>query len=200
MFFIDIKSVGPRDDADHTVLSPFQVSGDGVWDDIAIGVKNSPVIAQGAFKSHEFYCALPPLYVLSDGTVAPSISLFLKPVYRMLSVSEKEDIETVIDVATARVNEMPNVIPIPRTASGDEASKRLGEILAKGQPLQRLTLATLPNGLLLCKPGGYLQRHPKLFFPGKDDKTIKAKNRRARISFEVLRTIDPWRVESIKVT
>ena len=29
--FLDIKSVGPRDNFDHTVLSPYQVSGDGIW-------------------------------------------------------------------------------------------------------------------------------------------------------------------------
>jgi hypothetical protein len=29
--FIDIKSVGPRDDQDHTVMSHNQVSGNGVW-------------------------------------------------------------------------------------------------------------------------------------------------------------------------
>ena len=31
MLFMDIKSVGPRDDADHIVLSPYQASGDGIW-------------------------------------------------------------------------------------------------------------------------------------------------------------------------
>ena len=29
--FLDIKSVGPRDNYAHTVLSPYQVSGDGIW-------------------------------------------------------------------------------------------------------------------------------------------------------------------------
>jgi len=38
MVFLDIKSVGPRDDFEHTVISPYQVSGDGKWDSISISM------------------------------------------------------------------------------------------------------------------------------------------------------------------
>ena len=197
MLFIDIKSVGPRDDFKHTVLSPFQVSGDGWWEDVEVGVKNTPLTAQGSRSSHEFHCALPPLYVLSDGTVVPCVSLFLKPVYQMLSLNEEVRLE--LAVAQGTTDEPPDDDPLPRTEHGDEASKQVGKILAKGQPLRRFTLATLPNGLLLAGETGYLRRFPGLFFPGKDDTTVKAKNRRARISFQILEAIALWRVSSLAV-
>ena len=43
--FLDIKSVGPRDNFNHTVLSPYQVSGDGVWSGPDANVHNSPMRA-----------------------------------------------------------------------------------------------------------------------------------------------------------
>ena len=84
MLFLDVKSVGPRDDFDHTVLSPYQVSGDGTWVKENEGIKNSVIKAVGKIASHDFHCALPPIYILSDGKVAPTISVFLKPRYDML--------------------------------------------------------------------------------------------------------------------
>lgn len=83
--FIDIKSVGPRDDADHTVMSHNQISGEGRWDRPEDGLRNSIMTAVGARTSHPFHCSVPPLYVLSDGTIAPSIMTVVKPVYAMLS-------------------------------------------------------------------------------------------------------------------
>ena len=158
MLFVDVKSVGPREDKDETVLSTYQVSGDGLWKSPKNGVKNSVITAHGKRSKHPFYCALPPIYILSDGTIAPTVSFFIKPVYRMLSLEGKNQI---------------------------------------GQPLQRITIVTLPNGLLLSENPGYLTKYPGLFYPGKDEKKKSKTKRRARISFEILRKIEPWRVETI---
>ena len=90
--FLDIKSVGPRDNFDHTVVSPYQVSGDGIWEDPAGLLVNSTMLATGARAQHVFHPAISPLYVLSDGTIAPSIHLFVKPIYKMLRLeSPSED-------------------------------------------------------------------------------------------------------------
>lgn len=86
MVFLDIKSVGPRDDAEHTVLSPYQVSGDGIWNTAEESMRNSPMIATGNYTSHRFFPAIPPIYVLSKGTIAPTIHIFVKPIYKMLSL------------------------------------------------------------------------------------------------------------------
>jgi Restriction endonuclease BglI len=158
MLFVDVKSVGPRDDADHTVLSTYQVSGDGIWKSPKAGVKNSVMTARGSVAAHAFHCALPPIYVLSDCTIAPTVSVFIKPVYRMLALDGKNQ---------------------------------------TGQPLQRITIVTLPNGLLLSENPGYLTKYPELFYPGKDDKSKAETKLRARVSFEILRKIEPWRVETI---
>lgn len=85
--FLDIKSVGPRDNFDHTVISPYQVSGDGIWQDPFENMTNSPMLAQGLRTSHTFYPAISPIYPLSGGEVAPTIHLFVKPVYRMLNIA-----------------------------------------------------------------------------------------------------------------
>jgi hypothetical protein len=162
MLFLDVKSVGPRDDFDHTVLSTYQVSGDGVWKSAGSGVKNSVMTARGGRATHPFYCALPPLYVLSGGIVAPTISVFIKPVYEMLSLSKDNQHGFII-----------------------------------GQPLRRITIVTLPNGLLLTQNPGYLANYPTLFYPGKDDKTKAKTKLRARVSFELLREIASWRVETL---
>lgn len=86
MLFLDIKSVGPRDDFEHTVISPYQVSGNGLWDDPTESVFNSPMRAIGKIKEHQFYPAIPPIYALSDGIVAPTVHLFIKPIYKMLNM------------------------------------------------------------------------------------------------------------------
>ncbi len=44
--FVDIKSVGPRDDFNNTVLSHNQVSGDGRWENALDGMKNSVMQGQ----------------------------------------------------------------------------------------------------------------------------------------------------------
>jgi hypothetical protein len=159
--FVDIKSVGPRDDADHTVMSHNQVSGDGNWDTMSAGVKNSVLTATGARTSHHFHCSLPPVYVLSDGLVVPVILIALKPVYRMLSLD-----------------------------SGLPAADG-------GQPLSRITVVSIPNGILLTTNPNYLKTYPSLLFPGKDDKGKNPLKLRARVSFNILRKIAEWRVRDI---
>lgn len=87
---IDIKSVGPRDDFDHTVMSHNQISGNGTWNNLNGGIKNDVIYARGARTKHPFYPALSPIYVLSNGTVAPTITVALKPVYKMLSEGNRK--------------------------------------------------------------------------------------------------------------
>ena len=151
--FIDIKSVGPRDDQDHTVMSHNQISGNGKWEKIKCGVLNEVMIAKGQRVTHPFHCAIPPIYILSDGTIAPVVHIVLKPVYKMLGLTEEE----------------------------------------KGQPLNRVTLCSIPNGILLTEKPNYLQTFPGLLFPGKDDKGKDLRKVRARVSFEKLRHIAEWR-------
>lgn len=86
--FLDIKSVGPRDNFDHTVISPYQVSGDGIWNAPADNMMNSTMTAQGCTASHVFHPAIAPIYSMTDGTIAPTIHLFVKPIYKMLSLSD----------------------------------------------------------------------------------------------------------------
>jgi hypothetical protein len=151
--FIDIKSVGPRDDQDHAVMSHNQISGNGKWTEKDFGVINDTMIAQGQNVSHPFYCAIPPLFVLTDGTIVPVIHIVLKPVYKMLGLTSGE----------------------------------------KGQPLGRVSLVSIPNGILLTENPNYLQIYPGLLFPGKDDKKKDPHKVRARVSFEILRQIAEWR-------
>lgn len=161
-FFIDIKSVGPRDDQHHTVMSHNQVSGDGIWGNLEDGVKNTILKATGKIASHDFHASLPPIFVLSDGTIAPLVIIALKPVYKMLPAS----------ITGARNN---------------------------GQPLDRIDVACIPNGLLLTQQPNYLNTHKGLLFPGKDDKSKDPRKLRARVSFEILRKLDSWRVQTIQV-
>lgn len=158
--FVDIKSVGPRDDFDHTVMSHNQISGDGMWAEISAGVKNSAMKAVGKHKKHKFYCSVPPLYVLSDGTIAPIVLIAIKPIYKMLSLEKKTN---------------------------------------SGQPLKKITIVTIPNGLLLEENPAYLKKYPNLLFPGKDDKQKNPLKVRTRISFPILRKIAKWRVYDISV-
>lgn len=85
--FLDIKSVGPRDNFDHTVISPYQVSGNGIWDTPDDNMVNDTMLAQGRSVSHVFHPAIAPIYSMTDGTVAPTIHLFVKPIYKMLNLS-----------------------------------------------------------------------------------------------------------------
>lgn len=87
--FVDIKSVGPRDDFEHTVMSHNQISGDGCWVNPNDGVKNTVLTATGSRTTHPFHCSVPPLYILSDGTIAPVVLFALKPTYTMLSLDSK---------------------------------------------------------------------------------------------------------------
>jgi hypothetical protein len=157
--FIDIKSVGPRDEAPHAVMSHNQISGDGIWTKPEKGMKNTILNATGSRAQHEFHCSVSPLYVLSDGTVAPVVHLVVKPIYKMLSLTNP---------------------------------------MSTGQPLRAIAVVCIPNGLLLACNPGYLKQYPNLFFPGKDDKTKNPLKIRARVSFEILRTIADWRVRFLE--
>lgn len=83
--FLDIKSVGPRDNFDHIVVSPYQVSGDGLWNEQNDNLTNSTMTATGARVSHVFHPAISPIYTLSCESAAPTVHLFVKPVYSMLT-------------------------------------------------------------------------------------------------------------------
>jgi len=159
--FIDIKSVGPRDDFEHTVMSHNQISGNGHWQNVSEGIRNSVMKATGKYRSHEFHCSIPPLYVLSNGTIVPVILVAIKPVYSMISNGEG--------------------------------------IKCCGQPLQRVAVISIPNGLLLEENPAYLKMHPGLLFPGKDDKGKNPLKIRCRISFKLLNDIADWRVRQILV-
>ena len=155
---MDIKSVGPRDDADHTVMSHNQVSGSGEWAKDVDGVQNAPMMATGNRTQHPFYPALPPLIVLPNGTVALTVTMAIKPVYKMLP--EKD-------------------------------------LRWSGQPLSRIDLITIPNGILLTQMPNYLQTYPGLLFPGKDDKGKDPRKVRARVSFKILKEIGSWRKNTV---
>ena len=159
--FVDIKSAGPRDDFDHAVMSPYQISGSGNWTVTKKGIVNKPIIAQGTQVKHEFHCALSPVYVLSDGTIAPLVTFVIKPVYEMLY---------------------------------DGNSRK-----TIGQPLKKIKVASIPNGILLTKKPNFIQKFPHLFFPGKDDKGKDPRKCRARVDFDTLRTIAQWRVAEVDV-
>lgn len=161
--FIDIKSVGPRDDHPHTVMSHNQISGDGSWEQLHEGMQNSVLKAIGPRAEHDFYASLPPLVVLSNGTFAPLVTIALKPVYQMLPAND------------------------PGTRNN-------------GQPLSRIDIACIPNRLLLTRSPNYLKQYPCLLFPGKDDKSKNPLKLRARVSFDLLKKIAPWRVQSISVS
>lgn len=123
--FIDIKSAGPRDDFNHAVMSPYQISGSGIWNNVSDGVKNDPIKATGKLTSHDFLCSLSPIYVLSDKTIAPLVTFAVKPVYSMIH---------------------DNGVNI-------------------GQPLQKIKVASIPNGLLLTQNPNYMSKYPHLFLP-----------------------------------
>jgi hypothetical protein len=157
---IEIKSVGPRDDEPHAVMSHNQVSGDGVWTEPRVGLKNSVMHAVGRRRKHEFHCSIPPFYVLSDMTVVPFVNFVVKPVYRMLSLSKGSD---------------------------------------GGQPLGRIAIVCIPNGILLATNPNYLKQFPKILFPGKDDAGVAPKKKRARVDFELLSKIAKWRVRELEL-
>ncbi|MBO4965260.1 MAG: BglI family type II restriction endonuclease [Muribaculaceae bacterium] len=158
--FIDIKSEGPRDESQHAVMSPYQISGSGVWNIKEQGMRNGPIVAKGNRAKHKFFCSLSPIYVLSDGTIAPLVTFAIKPVYSMEKNSEDETI---------------------------------------GQPLARIKLASIPNGILLTQNPNYLQQFPSLFFPGKDDAKKNPLKMRARVSFDILKKINDWRLTEFEI-
>lgn len=159
--FIDIKSAGPRDDFEHSVMSPYQISGSGNWAAVGDGVTNDPIRAIGQRASHDFMCAISPIYVLSDGTIAPLVTFVIKPVYKMVKIG--------FDKKT------------------------------RGQPLGKVEVASIPNGLLLTKNPNYNKLWPGLFYPGKDDKGKDIRKIRARVDFNILRSIADWRTFKILI-
>ncbi len=86
--FIDIKSDGPNDNFPHVVLSPNQVSGSGNWNDTDAALTNNVIRACGERASHDFHCAMSPIYVEHEGTIIPSIHVVVKLSYIQLA---KED-------------------------------------------------------------------------------------------------------------
>ena len=86
--FLDIKSVGPRDNFDHAVLSPYQVSGDGIWNSPNENLTNTQMTAYGRIAQHPFFPAISPIYAFPDGNIAPAVHLFVKPIYSMLEARE----------------------------------------------------------------------------------------------------------------
>lgn len=64
------------------------------------------------------------------------------------------------------------------------------------QPLDHMTLAVVPNGILLHDEG--LAQVPLLFARGKDDTSKPARDRRCRVMFDALAGIDAWRVTRIE--
>ena len=142
-------------------MSPNQISGSGNWPKVDDGMKNNPIKAEGQRVTHNFYCSLSPIYVLSDGTVAPLLTFAIKPVYDML--------------------------------------KESGTDKTIGQPLAKIKLASIPNGILLTQNPNYNKKHPGLFFPGKDEQTKDKRKMRARISFSLLKDIADWRIKEITV-
>lgn len=65
------------------------------------------------------------------------------------------------------------------------------------QPLEKLEIACVPNGLLLCS-GPTLSRTPGLFIPGKDDKSVKESDKRVRVRLAPLAGLDEgWRCRQI---
>ncbi len=141
-------------------MSPYQISGSGVWKNVNDGVSNAPIKACGKKATHDFLCSLSPIYILSDGTIAPLVTFAIKPVYGMVH----EDGMNI------------------------------------GQPLNKIKVANIPNGLLLTQNPNYMKEHPHLFFPGKDDKLKDLRKIRARVSFDILKEIDNWRVKEINIT
>lgn len=157
--FIDIKSAGPRDDFNHAVMSPYQISGSGIWNNLNDGITNTPIKASGKKASHDFLCSLSPIYILSDGTIVPLVTFAIKPVYEMCYDNDA------------------NI----------------------GQPLNKIKVASIPNGILLTQNPNYINKYPHLFFPGKDDKSKDPRKIRARVSFDKLKEIDSWRVKEILI-
>lgn len=112
--FLDIKSVGPRDNFDHTVISPYQVSGDGNWSNPNDNMVNSVMVARGKRTSHAFYPAIAPIYPLTNGDIAPTVHLFVKPVYEMLGGGKKgQPLESIKNICVPNgllLTENPNYL------------------------------------------------------------------------------------------
>ena len=64
------------------------------------------------------------------------------------------------------------------------------------QPLDHMTLALVPNGILLAQGG--LGQTQELFARGKDDSSKDPEDARCRVMFDPLRRIASWRVTTIK--
>lgn len=67
-----------------------------------------------------------------------------------------------------------------------------------GQPLNKIKIASIPNGILLTRTPQYTKDYPNLFFPGKDDRHKDIRKMRARVSFDILKNIADWRIWETK--
>ena len=68
-----------------------------------------------------------------------------------------------------------------------------------GQPLAKIKIASIPNGILLTRQPNYNKKYKGLFYPGKDDQKKDNMKIRARISFNILKNIAEWRIKEIFV-
>ena len=100
MVFLDVKSTGPRDSHTDLVVSPYQVSGDGIWNELDNRIENSVVKANGKLKEASFQPSISPVLCLSDGTIAPLVHIFLKTIYSMQQsedgITQGQPLESVI--------------------------------------------------------------------------------------------------------
>lgn len=89
MIFIDEKSTGPRDTITDLVVSPYQVSGDGIWKPNKDYVVNSLILAKGKRSQRDFYPAVSPIVVTHTDRILPIIHIFTEPIYSMISLNAK---------------------------------------------------------------------------------------------------------------
>ncbi len=70
-----------------------------------------------------------------------------------------------------------------------------------GQPLNKIKLMTIPNGLLLSYGPSYLNQYADnhFFYPGKDDKSTNILKKRVRINANILKDIADWRYQIIDI-
>ena len=76
---IDIKSTGPTDNVNEVVVSPNQVTGDGIYTGHGI-VNNNEVLMQGLRVGKLFRPELAPFYIM-DGKAIPVLTFYVKVVY-----------------------------------------------------------------------------------------------------------------------
>ncbi len=88
---------------------------------------------------------------------------------------------------------LPNLEPALVVTMAIKPIYAMGDHAAWAQPLSRLDLICIPNGLLLTENPGILKQHPGLLRPGKDAKDKNPLKARTRISKQEITAIDSWR-------